>query len=120
MELEIIVVDTGSTDRTKEIAARYADKVLDFVWVNDFSAARNYSISQASYDYILSLDCDEIITQLDLDQLFALIEQHPEAVGFIAIDNHYFPIRQILFTGIASAVFSIAVSSISMLRSMNR
>ena len=48
VELEIIVVDTGSTDRTKEIAARYADKVLDFVWVNDFSAARNYSISQAS------------------------------------------------------------------------
>ena len=90
VELEIIVVDTGSTDRTKEIAARYADKVLDFAWVNDFSAARNYSISQASYDYILSLDCDEIITQLDLDQLFALIKQHPEAVGFIAIDNHYF------------------------------
>lgn len=38
-----IVVDTGSTDRTKEIAARYADKVLDFVWCDDFSAARNFS-----------------------------------------------------------------------------
>ncbi|MDE6881845.1 MAG: glycosyltransferase [Lachnospiraceae bacterium] len=89
-EVEIILADTGSTDRTKEIAAKYADKVLDFAWVNDFSAARNYSIAQASNDYILSLDCDEIITQLDCEQLFTLIRQHPGAVGRIAIDNHYY------------------------------
>lgn len=88
-DFEIIVVDTGSTDRTKEIAAKYADKVLDFTWVNDFSAARNYSVAQASHDYILVLDCDEIITRLDMDQLNALMETHPEAVGRIAIDNHY-------------------------------
>ena len=87
---EIVVVDTGSMDRTKEIATRYADQVLDFVWVNDFSAARNFAVSQASHDHILSLDCDEIITQLDLDRLSVLMEQHPEAVGRIAIDNHYF------------------------------
>ena len=43
-DFEIILVDTGSTDRTKDIAARYADKVLDFVWINDFSAARNFSL----------------------------------------------------------------------------
>ena len=90
MQPEIIVVDTGSTDRTKEIAAKYADKVLDYTWVNDFSAARNYAVSQASHDFILSLDCDEIITQIDLKQLAILMEQHPEAVGRIAIDNHYF------------------------------
>ena len=47
-DFEIIVVDTGSTDRTKALAAKYADKVLDFTWVNDFSAARNYSVAQAS------------------------------------------------------------------------
>ncbi len=87
--LEIIVVDTGSTDKTKEIAAKYADKVLDFTWINDFSAARNYSISQAGYDTILSLDCDEIITQLDIGQLDIMLKTHPEAVGRIAIDNHY-------------------------------
>ena len=90
MQPEIIVVDTGSTDRTKEIAAKYANKVLDFAWVNDFSAARNYAVSQASHDFILSLDCDEIITQMDLKRLAILMEQHPEAVGRIAIDNHYF------------------------------
>ena len=38
---ELIIVDTGSADRTKEIAARYTDKIYDFAWVGDFSAARN-------------------------------------------------------------------------------
>lgn len=46
-DLEVIVTDTGSTDRTKEIAEKYADKVVDFEWVNDFAAARNYCTSFA-------------------------------------------------------------------------
>ena len=41
---EIVIVDTGSTDRTKEIAAKYTDKIFHFEWINDFSAARNYSL----------------------------------------------------------------------------
>lgn len=86
---EIIVVDTGSTDRTKEIAAKYADKVLDFTWCNDFSAARNFSLEKASNDYVLILDCDEVVTRLDLDQLQELMEAHPNDVGLIARDNHY-------------------------------
>ena len=86
---EIVVVDTGSTDRTKEIAARYADKVLDFAWINDFAAARNFSLAQASHDYVLILDCDEIMLSLDREQIDALIDEHPEAVGLIARDNHY-------------------------------
>lgn len=86
---EIIVVDTGSTDRTKEIAAEYTDKIYDFVWVDDFSAARNYSLAQASNDYVLILDCDEVITELDIDLLSSMISEHPESVGRIALDNHY-------------------------------
>ncbi len=58
---EIIVVDTGSTDRTVEIARTYTPHVCHFDWVNDFSAARNYSISIASNDYILAVDCDEYL-----------------------------------------------------------
>ena len=46
---EIIIVDTGSTDSTKSIAARYTDKIYDFEWVNDFAAARNFSFSKAPW-----------------------------------------------------------------------
>ena len=58
---EIIIVDTGSKDRTKEIASMYTDKVYDFEWIDDFSAARNYSFSKAEMDYIMWLDADDVI-----------------------------------------------------------
>lgn len=86
---EIIVVDTGSTDNTKEIAKKYADKVLDFTWINDFSAARNYSLSQASHNYVLILDCDEVVLSIDVDAICRMIEKHPDEVGLIARNNHY-------------------------------
>ena len=58
---EIIVVDTGSTDNTVDIARNYTPNVYHFDWINDFSAARNFSISKASNDYILVVDCDEYL-----------------------------------------------------------
>ncbi len=58
---EIVIIDTGSTDNTKEIAARYTDKVYDFAWIDDFAAARNYSFSKATMDYIYVADADEVI-----------------------------------------------------------
>ena len=64
---EIIIVDTGSTDATKEIAAKYTDKVYDFVWIDDFSAARNFAFSKAGMEYIYSADADEMpLINLDL------------------------------------------------------
>lgn len=60
---EIIVVDTGSGDNTKQIAARYTDKIYDFVWTGNFSDARNYAFSKAGCDYIYSADADEILDQ---------------------------------------------------------
>ena len=54
---EIIIVDTGSTDATKRIAAEYTDKIYDFAWIDDFSAARNFAFSKASKEYIYSADC---------------------------------------------------------------
>ncbi|MBE1447428.1 glycosyltransferase [Paenibacillus sp. OAS669] len=58
---EIIIVDTGSTDRTLEIANEFNAKVSAFEWIHDFSAARNFAIQQASCDYILQLDADEYL-----------------------------------------------------------
>ena len=60
---EIIVVDTGSTDETKKIAAKYTDKIYDFKWIDDFSAARNFCFSKAGMDYIYTADADEILDE---------------------------------------------------------
>ncbi|MEK8209766.1 glycosyltransferase [Paenibacillus sp. FSL L8-0696] len=58
---EIIIVDTGSTDKTLEIAKQYTNDIYHFNWVNDFAAARNESIKYAKSDYILILDADEYL-----------------------------------------------------------
>ncbi|MCM1156659.1 MAG: glycosyltransferase [Roseburia sp.] len=84
---EIVVVDTGSTDRTKEIAARYADKVLDFVWCDDFSAARNFSLQAASNNWIFMLDCDEWIKIIDVEELNYFRKNLSDSVGVISRDN---------------------------------
>lgn len=59
---EIVIADTGSTDATKEIARRYTEKVYDFPWTDDFSAARNFVFSRATREYIYSADADEVLS----------------------------------------------------------
>lgn len=58
---EIIIVDTGSTDKTKKIAEKYTNKIYDFKWIDDFSAARNFSFSKATKEYIYVADADEVL-----------------------------------------------------------
>ena len=58
---EIIIVDTGSTDNTIEIAKEYTHKIYHLKWENDFAKARNYSLSKATKDYILWLDADDYL-----------------------------------------------------------
>lgn len=62
---EIIIIDTGSNDKTKDVASRYTDKIFDFEWIDDFSAARNYSFSKAEKEYILWLDADDVLLEED-------------------------------------------------------
>ncbi len=66
---ERIVVDTGSTDRTMEIARRLGASVYEFPWVNDFSAAKNYAISLARHEWIAFLDADEYFSPEDARKL---------------------------------------------------
>ncbi|RDY25336.1 glycosyltransferase family 2 protein [Romboutsia weinsteinii] len=65
---EIIIVDTGSTDNTIEIAKNLGASVYEFEWIDDFSKARNYSFSKATKDYILWLDADDILNPDDIDK----------------------------------------------------
>ncbi len=69
---EIVIIDTGSTDRTKEIVSQYTDLVIDFTWIDDFAAARNFAFSKATMDYILWLDADDVFAASDREQLLKL------------------------------------------------
>lgn len=76
---EKIVVDTGSTDRTVEIAESMGATVYSFEWINDFSAAKNYAISKASGDWIAFLDADEYLTDEWAQKLLLLLEKADNA-----------------------------------------
>ena len=80
---EIVVVDTGSSDNSKEVAYKYTDKVYDFEWINDFSAARNFAASKASHNMIFPMDTDESIKELDWDALQSLADQNPKGIGMV-------------------------------------
>ena len=62
---EIVIVDTGSTDTTRAIAAHYTDKIYDEPWQDDFARARNASFARAGGDYLLWLDADDVIAILE-------------------------------------------------------
>ena len=71
---EQIVVDTGSTDRTVEIAETLGARVCTFPWINDFATAKNFAIEQCSGQWIALLDADEYMAAEDLDKLVNIIE----------------------------------------------
>jgi glycosyltransferase involved in cell wall biosynthesis len=70
---EIIIVDTGSTDDTKDIAHKHGARVFDFPWCDSFAAARNESIRHATGDWLLWLDADEYLDETNRDKLRALL-----------------------------------------------
>jgi glycosyltransferase involved in cell wall biosynthesis len=85
---EIIIIDTGSIDKTKEIAKKYTKDVFDFTWSNNFSDARNFSLSKATKDWILVLDADEIISRRDMQRLKKELEG-PDYDGYLLIQRNY-------------------------------
>ncbi|MBB4823307.1 glycosyltransferase involved in cell wall biosynthesis [Sporosarcina luteola] len=85
---EIIIVDTGSTDRTKQIAKSFTDSIYDFEWMDDFAAARNYSFSQATKDYILWLDADDVLLDSDRKALRELKKQLDGTIDRVTMPYH--------------------------------
>lgn len=75
---EMILVDTGSTDRTKEIALECGARVFTFPWVDSFAEARNQSLAQARGEWIFWMDADDVISEECGRQLRELIEKHPD------------------------------------------
>ncbi|MEG0133137.1 MAG: glycosyltransferase family 2 protein [Clostridium sp.] len=69
---EVIIVDTGSSDRTKEIAESLGCKIYDFKWIDNFAEARNYGFSKATKDYIMWLDADDVIGEESIKRLIDL------------------------------------------------
>ena len=85
---EIVIVDTGSTDRTKDIAKKYTNNIYDFKWINNFSASRNYSFSKAKMDYILWLDADDILLLNDYEKLLKLKHSLSPEIDAVSMQYH--------------------------------
>lgn len=90
LEAELVVVDTGSTDRTVEIAESLGAKVFHFTWINDFSAARNHAFSCATGEWLMVLDADEELTQDYRDNIFRLLDGsdvHGYRIAAMGVDD---------------------------------
>ena len=80
---EIVIVDTGSTDGTKKTAAQYTDKIFDFVWQDDFAAARNFAFRKGSKDYLMWLDADDVIPVKEAEKFREMKKSISENVDVI-------------------------------------
>jgi glycosyltransferase involved in cell wall biosynthesis len=89
---EMVIVDTGSTDRTVEIATAAGARVEHFTWCDDFAAARNYAFDQCRTPYALVLDADEWFSKLDEVQLKADIQSAmAQGVSLVTMNRNYVP-----------------------------
>lgn len=87
---ELVMADTGSTDGSREIAERYADRLIDFPWIDDFSAARNAVMNQASGLWYLSVDTDEYLKEnvSQMVQFLAVSEQTAFQAATVIVRNY--------------------------------
>lgn len=87
---EIIIVDTGSSDRTKGIATAFGAKVFDFPWTGNFSDARNFSLSKASCQWIFVMDADEVISPMDHAAFIDLVKKaNPGKTAYKFVTRNY-------------------------------
>ena len=87
---EIIVVDTGSTDRTKDIAEFFGARVYEFEWNDDFAEARNFSLSKAKGGWILIMDADEVISTKDYAKFRSIVRRRPkDSIAYSLMTRNY-------------------------------
>jgi len=82
---EIIIVDTGSKDKSKDIAKNYTEYIYDFPWIDDFAAARNFSFSKATKEYIFYLDADDVIFEEDREEFKKLKKELDPSVDSVTM-----------------------------------
>lgn len=87
---ELIMVDTGSEDGSREIAERYADMIVDFPWIDDFAAARNAAMDRASGKWYLTIDSDEWLDG-NLSELVRFLRTGTVPLGIVIQRNYYTP-----------------------------
>lgn len=92
---EIIVVDTGSTDNSKQVALDNGAKVYDFEWCNDFAKARNISLQKSTSQYNIFLDDDDIIKRIDIFIIKEHLKKMPNTAVYIRLKDH---INEVEFT----------------------
>ncbi len=85
---EIVIVDTGSTDRTVEIVSGYTSKVYSYPWKDDFSDARNYSFSKASMDYCMWMDADDVLEAWEKEKFLQLKQSLPPDTDIVMMKYH--------------------------------
>ncbi|OLN32334.1 glycosyltransferase family 2 protein [Desulfosporosinus metallidurans] len=84
---ELIVIDTGSTDSTPQLALASGAKLFHFAWTKDFSEARNFALRQVSSDWILVLDADEVLESVSLETFYELLNNVQVEGYFLHIKN---------------------------------
>ena len=85
---EIIIVDTGSTDRTVDIVSKYTSKIYFYPWKDDFSAARNESFSKATMDYCMWMDADDVLEDSEKDKFLQLKQSLPPDTDMVMMKYH--------------------------------
>jgi len=108
--VEIIVVDTGSKDGTKSLASKLGVKVFDFKWTDDFSEARNFSLSKATSNWILVLDADEMLDSKSKEEVLRLVndKEHclTSVVGFKVDQRTHAPAKDDAVMAVGDAVLA--------------
>jgi len=85
---EIVIADTGSTDDTMSVASQFGARIVDFDWIDDFAAARNFAFTHASHDHVMWLDADDVLIPQERAKLLDLKQTLDPSVDAVSMLYH--------------------------------